>query len=155
MDARSENHDIEVEGGNNAYERKISGILDDGSVGFQQPLLARNRKNTTSHIAIVGANTCPIESLDYEYSLFLFFWNTNISASMEFFISCLVILGNIDGEIKIVGLCCNVVGSHLLLTILHFFYSSFWDIIPVEPKVLHSQFILRKSAMFFLIMKLN
>ncbi|KAF2582791.1 hypothetical protein F2Q68_00002158 [Brassica cretica] len=67
MDDRSENHDIEVEGGNNAYERKISGILDDGSVGFQQPLLARNRKNTTSQIAIVGANTCPIESLDYEY----------------------------------------------------------------------------------------
>ncbi|KAF2616191.1 hypothetical protein F2Q70_00009075 [Brassica cretica] len=67
MDDRSENHDIEVEGGNYAYERKISGILDDGSVGFQQPLLARNRKNTTSQIAIVGANTCPIESLDYEY----------------------------------------------------------------------------------------
>lgn len=70
MDDRSEEHDIEVDG---AYyypcERKISGILDDGSVGFQQPLLAKNRKNTTSQIAIVGANTCPIESLDYE-SLF-------------------------------------------------------------------------------------
>ena len=58
---------------------------------------------------------------------------------MEFFISCLVIFCNIDGEIRLfVGLCCNVVGSHLLLTILHFFYSSFWDIITVEPKVLQS-----------------
>ncbi|KAJ4875946.1 Chloride channel protein CLC-c [Raphanus sativus] len=68
MDDRSDDHDIEVEGGGglHAYDRKISGILDDGSVGFQQPLLARNRKNTTSQMAIVGANTCPIESLDYE-----------------------------------------------------------------------------------------
>ncbi|XP_010529978.1 PREDICTED: chloride channel protein CLC-c [Tarenaya hassleriana] len=65
MDNQREEHDIDVEGAN-SYERKISGILDDGSVGFQQPLLARNRKNTTSQIAIVGANTCPIESLDYE-----------------------------------------------------------------------------------------
>jgi chloride channel 7 len=69
MDDRHEgdHHDIEVEGGAlHGFERKISGILDDGSVGFRQPLLARNRKNTTSQIAIVGANTCPIESLDYE-----------------------------------------------------------------------------------------
>lgn len=66
MDDRSEDHDIEVEGAIHGCERKISGILDDGSVGFRQPLLARNRKNTTSQIAIVGANTCPIESLDYE-----------------------------------------------------------------------------------------
>lgn len=81
MDDRSEeDHDIEVEGGAfQGYERKISGILDDGSVGFRQPLLARNRKNTTSQIAIVGANSCPIESLDYECvfsssSLFFFFY---------------------------------------------------------------------------------
>jgi hypothetical protein len=74
MDDRHEgdHHDIEVEGGAlHGFERKISGILDDGSVGFRQPLLARNRKNTTSQIAIVGANTCPIESLDYESVLFL------------------------------------------------------------------------------------
>lgn len=29
-------------------------------------LLKNNRLNTTSQIAIVGANVCPIESLDYE-----------------------------------------------------------------------------------------
>lgn len=37
---------------------------------YQEPLLVKgtksNRSNTTSQIAIVGANTCPIESLDYE-----------------------------------------------------------------------------------------
>jgi chloride channel 7 len=33
---------------------------------LREPFLVRNRKNNTSQIAIVGANTCPIESLDYE-----------------------------------------------------------------------------------------
>lgn len=32
---------------------------------IREPLL-RNRVNTTSQIAIVGAKICPIESLDYE-----------------------------------------------------------------------------------------
>ncbi|KAJ4846925.1 hypothetical protein Tsubulata_010324 [Turnera subulata] len=40
----------------------------EGSEGMiREPLLLRNRKNNTSQIAIVGANVCPIESLDYEY----------------------------------------------------------------------------------------
>lgn len=33
---------------------------------LREPFLVRNRKNNTSQIAIVGAITCPIESLDYE-----------------------------------------------------------------------------------------
>lgn len=33
---------------------------------LREPFLVRNIKNNTSQIAIVGANTCPIESLDYE-----------------------------------------------------------------------------------------
>ena len=32
---------------------------------YSQPLLIK-RHNTTSQIAIVGANVCPVESLDYE-----------------------------------------------------------------------------------------
>ncbi|MBA0652412.1 hypothetical protein Goklo_019676 [Gossypium klotzschianum] len=32
---------------------------------YSQPLLTK-RHNTTSQIAIVGANACPVESLDYE-----------------------------------------------------------------------------------------
>lgn len=38
-----------------------------GGGGTREPLLRRRRTlNTTSQIAIVGANVCPIESLDYE-----------------------------------------------------------------------------------------
>jgi chloride channel 7 len=37
---------------------------DDGP---REPLLRKRTMNTTSQIAIVGANVCPIESLDYEY----------------------------------------------------------------------------------------
>ncbi|CAD6260797.1 unnamed protein product [Miscanthus lutarioriparius] len=39
---------------------------DDGP---REPLLRKRTMNTTSQIAIVGANVCPIESLDYEYAL--------------------------------------------------------------------------------------
>lgn len=53
-----EEHGIEIEGG----ERKT----------LKEPLLLQknpSRINTTSQIAIVGANVCPIESLDYEWVL--------------------------------------------------------------------------------------
>ncbi|PON61839.1 Chloride channel [Parasponia andersonii] len=50
-----EENDIEIEG---------LGLEREGS--FKEPLL-RSRTNNTSQIAIVGANVCPIESLDYEY----------------------------------------------------------------------------------------
>lgn len=33
---------------------------------YKEPLLTRRITNTTSQIAIVGSNVCPIESLDYE-----------------------------------------------------------------------------------------
>jgi len=43
---------------------------DDGGAGdrgsAREPLLRKRTMNTTSQIAIVGANVCPIESLDYE-----------------------------------------------------------------------------------------
>lgn len=38
---------------------------DDGE-GPREPLLRKRTMNTTSQIAIVGANVFPIESLDYE-----------------------------------------------------------------------------------------
>ncbi|CAK9167223.1 unnamed protein product [Ilex paraguariensis] len=40
-------------------DRQMSGTV-------REPLLVKNRINATSQIAIVGANVCPIESLDYE-----------------------------------------------------------------------------------------
>ncbi|KAG0485133.1 hypothetical protein HPP92_009212 [Vanilla planifolia] len=43
------------------------GVDVDADDGMRQPLLLLKRdKNTTSQIAVVGANLCPIESLDYE-----------------------------------------------------------------------------------------
>jgi chloride channel 7 len=40
---------------------------DDDGGGPREPLLRKRTMNTTSQIAIVGANVFPIESLDYEY----------------------------------------------------------------------------------------
>ncbi|KAK4758382.1 hypothetical protein SAY87_019683 [Trapa incisa] len=53
--AEREEHGIEIEGGRETRTLK-------------EPLLQKtpSRINTTSQIAIVGANVCPIESLDYE-----------------------------------------------------------------------------------------
>ncbi|CAM8941492.1 unnamed protein product [Rhodiola kirilowii] len=72
MDERllgDEGHDIEIEGlgGHKDFlERDTSGISDkDWMPSSREPLL-RSRINNTSQIAIVGANVCPIESLDYE-----------------------------------------------------------------------------------------
>jgi chloride channel 7 len=41
--------------------------IEEGGGGLERPLLRRRGTNTTSQMAIVGANVCPIESLDYEY----------------------------------------------------------------------------------------
>lgn len=57
--------DIENEGllEGNGIERNWSHISDK-AMKIREPLL--RKRNTTSQIAIVGANVCPIESLDYE-----------------------------------------------------------------------------------------
>lgn len=39
--------------------------IPDRSTPISQPF-QRNRTNTTAQTAVVGANVCPIESLDYE-----------------------------------------------------------------------------------------
>ncbi|KAM0016372.1 putative chloride channel, voltage gated, chloride channel, core [Helianthus debilis subsp. tardiflorus] len=57
------NVDIESEGGEK-MERNAS-IFEESDM-IREPLLLKSRINTTSQIAIVGANVCPIESLDYE-----------------------------------------------------------------------------------------
>lgn len=54
------NVDIESEGGGEKIE------INGSSIEIREPLLLKSRVNTTSQIAIVGANVCPIESLDYE-----------------------------------------------------------------------------------------
>ncbi|XP_057493763.1 chloride channel protein CLC-c isoform X1 [Actinidia eriantha] len=70
MDERDEN-DIESEGllcDEKELERNGSSFLFSSEKGMmmREPLLVRSRTNNTSQIAIVGANVCPIESLDYE-----------------------------------------------------------------------------------------
>lgn len=49
----------------NLLDKETGNFDDRGTYGYGEPLLTR-RANTTSQIAIVGANLCPIESLDYE-----------------------------------------------------------------------------------------
>ncbi|MQL83409.1 hypothetical protein Taro_015907 [Colocasia esculenta] len=58
-----ESHDGSVLDGP-AMETDSSGLSD-----VKEPLLRKRNRNTTSQIAVVGANVCPIESLDYEYYL--------------------------------------------------------------------------------------
>lgn len=59
-------HDIENEGlwDGKEFKRNWSEVSDKG-ITYKEPFLVK-RTNTTSQIAIVGANSCPIESLDYE-----------------------------------------------------------------------------------------
>lgn len=59
-------HDIENEGlwDGKEFKRNWSEVSDKG-ITYKEPFLVKTT-NTTSQIAIVGANSCPIESLDYE-----------------------------------------------------------------------------------------
>ncbi|KAF5952063.1 hypothetical protein HYC85_010007 [Camellia sinensis] len=65
-------NDIESEGmvyEENELQRNGSSFSEKSLNGgmIREPLLVKSRRtNTTSQIAIVGANVCPIESLDYE-----------------------------------------------------------------------------------------
>lgn len=61
-------HDIENNGrfdGNDEEIGRYWSEFSERNMTYEEPLLAK-RINTTSQIAIVGSNLCPIESLDYE-----------------------------------------------------------------------------------------
>ncbi|KAK3142528.1 hypothetical protein QOZ80_4BG0347700 [Eleusine coracana subsp. coracana] len=64
------NYDIESTDGGGAWLGSAADALlrydEDGAGGPREPLLRKRTMNTTSQIAIVGANVCPVESLDYE-----------------------------------------------------------------------------------------
>ncbi|XP_059447015.1 chloride channel protein CLC-c-like [Corylus avellana] len=63
-----EENDMEIEGGMGmGMGRGRSGASSSSSSSsLREPLLLSKRINNTSQLAIVGANVCPIESLDYE-----------------------------------------------------------------------------------------
>ncbi|KAJ7975527.1 Chloride channel protein like [Quillaja saponaria] len=66
VDHDDDMHDIENEG--LLYGKEIERYWSEFSgknMSYAEPLLVK-RRNTTSQIAIIGANVCPIESLDYE-----------------------------------------------------------------------------------------
>lgn len=65
------NYDIERMDGAREGERWQNGSSDallryDDRQSVHEPLMRKRTINTASQIAIVGANICPIESLDYE-----------------------------------------------------------------------------------------
>jgi chloride channel 7 len=62
-----EENDMEIEGGMGMGRGRSGASSSSSSSSLREPLLLSKRINNTSQLAIVGANVCPIESLDYEY----------------------------------------------------------------------------------------
>ncbi|XP_021772662.1 chloride channel protein CLC-c-like [Chenopodium quinoa] len=60
-----EENDVENLGESDGREEEKWSTLSERNMSMRMPLL-RKRTNTTSQIAVIGANACPIESLDYE-----------------------------------------------------------------------------------------
>lgn len=73
--------DIDVEG----LDREELGMAESKSSSFREPLV-KSRTNRSSQIALVGANACPIQSLDYEFRLFLSLVIFVLMFSMESFL---------------------------------------------------------------------
>lgn len=61
----SANHECDMDGRDIENDQLMDWKETETTASYIQPLLLK-RVNTTSQIAIVGANVCPIESLDYE-----------------------------------------------------------------------------------------
>jgi chloride channel 7 len=63
-----EENDMEIEGGMGMERGRSGASSSSSSLSVREPLLLSRRiTNNTSQLAIVGANVCSIESLDYEY----------------------------------------------------------------------------------------
>lgn len=71
FDPIDENHDNdrEIEASERLVGSPFTEDRDSVSLTLGEPLLRTSvaRVSTTSQLAIVGSNICPIESLDYEY----------------------------------------------------------------------------------------
>lgn len=64
-DFRDIENDGRLDGNENEEVGRYWSEFSERNMTYAEPLLVK-RINTTSQIAIVGSNLCPIESLDYE-----------------------------------------------------------------------------------------
>lgn len=91
---RSSPPQLDIENEGSLYVNGIDDGIPSSAGSLHQPLLHKSRTNTTSQIAIVGANVSAIESLDYEYVPPFYFLHTLLMllttnwASIFFFFFC-------------------------------------------------------------------
>ncbi|KAK9036168.1 hypothetical protein V6N11_078180 [Hibiscus sabdariffa] len=117
-------------------EENYTGKETDERV-YAQPLLSR-RRNTTSQIAIVGANACPVESLDYEIienELFKQDWRSRNTVQIFQYVllkwAFALIIGLVTGLVGIFNNIAveNISGFKLLMTtelmLQHQYYKAF------------------------------
>ncbi|KAI4296152.1 hypothetical protein L6164_036134 [Bauhinia variegata] len=134
MYGKGEERDLEIEGINLGHDGKDERLERDRSSSWfvdekdslREPLLSKNNRiNNTSQLAIVGANVCPIESLDYEINendLFKQDWRSRTKVEICQYMAIKWILALIIGlSTGLVGFCNNiavenVAGFKLLLT---------------------------------------
>ncbi|KAK3037747.1 hypothetical protein RJ639_031118 [Escallonia herrerae] len=123
------------DGGNKEMERSVS--YSDREMGadgaIREPLLLKNRINTTSQIAIIGANVCPIESLDYEYYLaFAAYAGCNVSLAICAAVLCAYIAPAAAGSgIPEVKAYLNGVDAHSILAPSTLFVKIFGSVFGV------------------------
>ncbi|KAJ8493484.1 hypothetical protein OPV22_015205 [Ensete ventricosum] len=129
MDHREGGEDIEsrVDGVEAPREMKRNGsnFFDDKKAGMREPLLRRRTMNTTSQLAVVGANVCPIESLDYEIvenDLYKEDWRSRRKAQIYQYVvlkwTLALLIGLVTGLVGFFNNLAveNIAGFKLLLT---------------------------------------
>ncbi|WRX11137.1 CBS domain - like 3 [Theobroma cacao] len=100
---------------------------------YSEPLLVK-RRNTTSQIAIVGANVCPIESLDYEYyKAFVAYAGCNLGLAAAAAALCAFIAPAAAGSgIPEVKAYLNGVDAHSILAPSTLFVKIFGSVLGVS-----------------------
>ncbi|KAJ0576249.1 putative CBS domain, chloride channel, voltage gated, chloride channel, core [Helianthus annuus] len=112
-----------------------NGLQDDESITSPLLLLRRSASNTTSQIAIVGSNPCPIESLDYEIienDVFKQDWRSQSKSQIFQYISMKWILCFVIGMVvSLIGFFNNlaienIAGVKFVITSNMMFANRYW-----------------------------
>ncbi|KAJ0918255.1 putative CBS domain, chloride channel, voltage gated, chloride channel, core [Helianthus annuus] len=112
-----------------------NGLQDDESITSPLLLLRRSASNTTSQIAIVGSNPCPIESLDYEIienDVFKQDWRSQSKSQIFQYISMKWILCFVIGiVVSLIGFFNNlaienIAGVKFVITSNMMFANRYW-----------------------------